>query len=98
MRFPWIKRDCAGAGRCRLRSHHVERLFPAQGTPAAIVKKLNAAVVDAMESPAVKERMQELGIDLVAPERRTPQYLQTFVENEIAKWAGPIKAAGISID
>jgi hypothetical protein len=70
MRFPWIKRDCAGAGRCRLRSHHVERLFPAQGTPAAIVKKLNAAVVDAMESPAVKERMQELGVDLVAPEPR----------------------------
>ena len=51
-----------------------------------------------MESPAVKERMLELGVELVAPERRMPPYLQTFVENEIAKWAGPIKAAGISID
>jgi len=44
----------------------------------------------------VKERMQELGVDLVAPERRSPQYLQTFVETEIAKWAGPIKAAALA--
>jgi tripartite-type tricarboxylate transporter receptor subunit TctC len=72
--------------------------FLPKGTPPAIVNKLNAAVVEAMESPAVKERMQELGVDLVAPERRTPQYLQAFVESEIVKWAGPIKAAGISMD
>jgi tripartite-type tricarboxylate transporter receptor subunit TctC len=72
--------------------------FMPKGTPAAIVNKLNAAVADAMESPAVKERMQELGVDLVGPERRSPQYLQTFVESEIVKWAGPIKAAGISMD
>ncbi len=72
--------------------------FLPKGTPAAIVNKLKAAVVVAMDDPAVKERMHELGVDLVAPERRTPQYLQTFVENEIAKWAGPIKAAGISMD
>ena len=55
-------------------------------------------IVDAMENAAVKERMHELGVDLVAPERRSPQYLQTFVESEIAKWAGPIKAADISMD
>jgi tripartite-type tricarboxylate transporter receptor subunit TctC len=72
--------------------------FLPKGTPAEIVKKLNAAVVEAMESPAVKERMHELGVDLVVSERRTPQYLQSFVESEIEKWAGPIKAAGISMD
>ena len=37
-------------------------------------------------------------VDLVAPEQRTPQYLQKFVEDEIMKWASPIKAAGISAD
>ena len=72
--------------------------FLPKGTPAAIVKKLNAAVVEAMESPAIKERMHELGVDLVVSERRTPQYLQSFVESEVEKWAGPIKAAGISMD
>ena len=43
--------------------------FLPKGTPAAIVNQLNAAMVDAMESPAVKERMLALGVDLVAPER-----------------------------
>jgi hypothetical protein len=51
-----------------------------------------------MENPAVKERMQELGVDLVGPERRSPQYLHAFVESEIRKWAGPINAAGIRIE
>jgi hypothetical protein len=45
-----------------------------------------------MNAPAVKDRMQELGVDLVAPERRSPEYLQKFVESEITKWADPIKA------
>ena len=51
-----------------------------------------------MNAPAVKDRMQELGADLVAPERRSPEYLQKFVESEVAKWAGPIKAAGVFMD
>ena len=37
--------------------------------------------------------MKEIGIDPVAPERRSPDYLAKFVESEIAKWAGPVKAA-----
>ncbi len=72
--------------------------FLPKGTPAEVLNKLHAAVVAAMENPVVKERMHELGVDLVAPERRTPQYLHGFVESEIQKWAGPINAAGISID
>jgi tripartite-type tricarboxylate transporter receptor subunit TctC len=72
--------------------------FLPKGTPAPIVKKLNDAVVEAMNAPAVKDRMQELGVDLVAPERRSPEYLQKFVESEIAKWSVPIKAAGVIMD
>jgi tripartite-type tricarboxylate transporter receptor subunit TctC len=72
--------------------------FLPKGTPAAIVKKLNDAVIDAMDSPAVKDRLHDLGVTLVSPKRRTPDYLQKFVESEIEKWAGPIKAAGISMD
>jgi tripartite-type tricarboxylate transporter receptor subunit TctC len=72
--------------------------FLPKDTPAAIVKKLNEATNEAMNTPAIKERMHELGVTLVAPERRSPQYLQKFVEGEIEKWAGPIKAAGISVD
>jgi hypothetical protein len=35
---------------------------------------------------------------LVAPERTSPEYLGKFVASEVEKWAGPIKAAGISLD
>ena len=72
--------------------------FLPKGTPAAIVGKLNAAVAEAMDSPAVKDRLHDLGVTLVPPERRTPTYLQKFVAAEITKWAAPIKAAGISMD
>jgi tripartite-type tricarboxylate transporter receptor subunit TctC len=33
---------------------------------------------------------------LVAPERRSPEYLQKFIQNEIDKWAALIKAANIT--
>ena len=47
------------------------------------------------------QKLSELirGNDLiVAPERRTPEYLQKFVVGEIAKWAVPIKASGVVED
>jgi tripartite-type tricarboxylate transporter receptor subunit TctC len=72
--------------------------FMPKGTPAAIVKKLNDATIEAMNNPAVKDRMQDLGVATVAAERRSPDYLQKFVESEIAKWAAAIEAAGISMD
>jgi len=37
-------------------------------------------------------------MSVVAPERRSPEYLQEFVESEIEKWAGPIRASGVSTD
>ena len=69
--------------------------FP-RGTPAAIVQRLNEAAIAAMTTPAVTEQLKKNGADIVAPERRTPEYLQKFVASEIEKWAGPIKAAGLS--
>jgi tripartite-type tricarboxylate transporter receptor subunit TctC len=72
--------------------------FMPKGTPATVVKKLNDATNDAMNDPDFKRRIQQLGVDLVAAERRSPEYLQKFVESEIAKWAPAIKAAGVSLD
>jgi hypothetical protein len=34
----------------------------------------------------------------VAPERRSGDYLAGFVVREIEKWAGPIRASGLSMD
>jgi tripartite-type tricarboxylate transporter receptor subunit TctC len=71
--------------------------FPA-GTPPAIVRKLHDATVAAMETPTVQKRLTEIGFDLVAPNRRFPEYLATFVASEVQRWAGPIKAAGVTGD
>ena len=73
-------------------------LFLPKSTSAAIVQKLNAATLATVNTPAVKVRMQEIGADLTADDRRSPDYLQKFVETEIEKWAGPIKASGVSMD
>jgi len=72
--------------------------FMAKGTPAPIVERLAAASAATTGSDAVQKRMKEIGVDPVAPERRSPEYLATFVEAEIAKWAGPVKASGLSTD
>jgi tripartite-type tricarboxylate transporter receptor subunit TctC len=69
-----------------------------KGTSAAVVDKLHAATLATINTPAVKTRMREIGADLVARERGSPEYLQRFVETEIKKWAGPIKASGVSMD
>jgi tripartite-type tricarboxylate transporter receptor subunit TctC len=73
-------------------------IFLPKGTPAPIIAKLNTATVAAMNAADVQARLDELGIEVVAPERRSPDYLAAFVVREIAKWAGPIRAAGISMD
>ncbi len=73
-------------------------LFLPKDTPAAIVRQLNAATIAAMNTSAVQERMKQIGADLVAPERRSSEYLSKLVESEIAKWAGPIKASGVTAD
>ena len=69
--------------------------FP-KGTPAAIVRKLNEATVATLETPGVQTKLRDMGATVVAPMRRSPEYLRHFVESEIAKWAAVIKAAGIS--
>jgi tripartite-type tricarboxylate transporter receptor subunit TctC len=72
-------------------------VFLPKGAPAAVVKKLNSAVVQAMKTPAMRERLQRLGVQFVSDDRATPEYLGKFVKSEIAKWAAPIKASGVMV-
>ena len=73
-------------------------VFLPKGAPDAVVQKLNGAIVKAMKTPSVRDRMAGLGAVLVADDRATPQYLAQFVKSEIVKWAAPIKASGVTID
>jgi len=72
--------------------------FLPKGTPAAIVQKLNQATVEAMKTPAVRDKLESAGLIFVSDDRTTPEYLAKFVQSEIAKWAAPIKAGNISVD
>jgi tripartite-type tricarboxylate transporter receptor subunit TctC len=73
-------------------------LFLPKGTPEPIVQKLHDAVVATIDSPSMQARLKEIGVTVVAPERRSRDYLQKFVASEIEKWAGPIKKSGVSLD
>jgi tripartite-type tricarboxylate transporter receptor subunit TctC len=75
-----------------------DAVFLPKGTPEPIVRRLNAAIVATMETPIVQQRLREIGATVVSPERRTPDYLSKFVASEIEKWAGPIKASGVSVE
>ena len=61
-------------------------------TPRAIVDRLHAEIVRAVNSPDLRERLTTQGAD---PIHLTPEQYTVFIQNEIAKWAKVIKAAGI---
>ena len=72
--------------------------FVPKGTPEPIVRKLNKAMSDTLDDPNIRKRLEELGLVIVAPERRTPEYLAKFLPQDIARWGKVIQAAGISAD
>jgi putative tricarboxylic transport membrane protein len=72
--------------------------FLPKGTPDAIVRKLNKTMSDTLDDPAIRRRLEELGLEIAPPERRTPEYLAKFLPEEIERWAKPVHAAGISAD
>jgi len=72
--------------------------FLPKGTPEAIVRKLNQATREAMNTKALRDKLESAGLNLVSDDRTTPEYLAKFVQSEIAKWAVPIKAGGINVE
>jgi tripartite-type tricarboxylate transporter receptor subunit TctC len=72
-------------------------VFPRQ-TPEAIVRRLAHATSEVVDLPLVRERFASVGVTVAAPERRSPEYLAQFLPSELAKWAGPIRASGVSAD
>jgi len=73
-------------------------IFLPKGAPADIVKKLNAAMNEAIDTPAVRERLETMGVTIPPPDRRSPEFMAQFVRSEIKKWEDPIKASGAQVD
>ena len=73
-------------------------LWVPKGTPPAIVAKLNAAAIDALADSAVRQRLGDVGQDIVPRERQTPEALAAYYKSETDKWWPIIKAAGIKAE
>jgi tripartite-type tricarboxylate transporter receptor subunit TctC len=85
-------------GTPKLEAYTWNAIFLPKGASADLVKKLNAAAVETIKTPAVRERLAALGAVVVSEDRTTPEYLAQFLKGEIEKWAGPIKASGVTVD
>ncbi|MBM3650639.1 MAG: hypothetical protein FJX11_22920 [Alphaproteobacteria bacterium] len=73
-------------------------LWAPKGTPAAIVDKLNAAAGAALQDPAVRKRMEELGLDIPTPEQMKPAAFAAFQKSELAYWKPILEAAGVKAE
>lgn len=65
-----------------------------KGVPDAVVNRLHAATVAAIETPSVRDRLAKLGASIVESERRSPEVLARFTQSELDKWKGPVEASG----
>ena len=70
-------------------------LFAPGGTPAPIVRAVNAEIGALLDSPDTERRFTELG---GVPMRGPPEAFAAFVQSEIAKWRGVIRKEGLQLD
>ena len=67
-------------------------LLAPSGTPRDIVDKLSRAANEALKSKEVLSLMEKQGVD---PLGGTPAEFARFIDNELKKWDGVVKASGI---
>ncbi len=69
-------------------------LYAPKGTPDQVVRKLTAALQEALKDPVVIKRLDDLNTQVVSADRATPEHLGKQLAFEIDRWAPVIKAAG----
>jgi tripartite-type tricarboxylate transporter receptor subunit TctC len=76
--------------------HYVVRLWygvlTSAGTPAALVSRLNAEIVKAIQAPDTRKRLTEIGVE---PFLSTPEEFARFIESETVRYARIVKDANI---
>lgn len=67
-------------------------LFGPASLPAPVVRRLHAALVKALQTPVVRDRLHEFGSEIVAS---SPEEFLAFIRSELPKWAELVAAAGL---
>jgi len=70
-------------------------VFAPAATPAPIVRRLNAALLSALNHKETQERMTALGAEAVM---MSPSQFAAMVRDETIKWAAVVRSAGIRPD
>jgi tripartite-type tricarboxylate transporter receptor subunit TctC len=70
-------------------------VFVPAGTPKAIVERISADVAQILETPEMKERMAGAGVQIFS---LGADKFGEYYKNDIARWRGIVKQAGISLD
>jgi tripartite-type tricarboxylate transporter receptor subunit TctC len=73
-------------------------LFAPKGTPADIISKLNAALVDTLADQGIRKRLADLGQDIPPRDQQTPEALRAFHRADVEKWWPIIRASGIKAE
>jgi tripartite-type tricarboxylate transporter receptor subunit TctC len=73
-------------------------LWVPKDTPKDIVTRLNAAAVDALNDPAVRKQLENLGLQMPPKDQLSPEALGAWQKAEIVKWWPVIKAANVRVE
>jgi len=73
-------------------------LWAPKGTRKDMIARLNAAVVDTLADPVVRQRLTDIGHEVAPREQQTPEALGAYHKAEIEKWWPIMKAAGIKAE
>ena len=63
--------------------------------PKPVVARLNGEILRALKMPEVKDRLENVGFEIVGS---SPEQCGTYIRNEIVKWAKVVKASGIKAE
>ena len=50
------------------------------------MRRYNKAMNTMIEDPAIRKRLEELGLEILPPEQRTPEYLAKYLPQEVERW------------
>ena len=70
-------------------------LFAPAGTPAAVVTRLNTAIVKILASADVKKKITEQGGEVYSEK---PEQFAAFIQKEAVKWGKVVRDSGASLD